>query len=70
MAYRNYKKKNAYRAKLGNYTQAEKIAFRLGQEQRVKKTLNSTNKDTRCYDAFLNGYNGKSSNGKKPLFND
>jgi len=46
------------------YTQAEKIAFRLGQEQRVKKTINS-NQDTRVADAFYKGLQGAPMNKKK-----
>ena len=59
------------KAKNKKYTNAEKIAFRLGQEQRVKKSLSSGNSNSRVYDAYCKGYQGIPNNGtKKPLFSN
>lgn len=63
---KNYKSKRK-----SKYTNAENIAFRLGQEQRVKRSINSGKKDSRVYEAFCKGLNGLSNNGKKKsLFGD
>lgn len=56
------------RAKKHTYTQAEKIAFRMGQEQKVTESLHSTNKNTRVFDAFCKGYNGRPVSSKKSLY--
>lgn len=68
MAYRrNYGKRNYKRGK--KYTNAEKIAFRLGQEQKVRESIRSGAKNTRVYDAFVKGLAGAPVNSaKKPLF--
>lgn len=53
------------------YSKAENIAFRLGQERRVVNSLKSGNKDTRVYEAYCKGLQGKPNNRiKKPLFGD
>lgn len=75
MAYRNSRRsKNVKRRKSyrkSKYTTAEKIAFKLGQEERVKASLNSKNTETRVYDAFCKGLQGKQVGRKrKPLFGD
>lgn len=73
---RNYRKNNNNRkynssSKKNKYTSAESIAFRLGQEQRVRKSINSANKNSRVYDAFCKGFNGvPTNNTKKPLFGE
>ena len=64
---RNYKSSSNKK----KYTSAESIAFRLGQEQRVRKSINSANKNSRVYDAFCKGFNGvPTNNTKKPLFGE
>lgn len=65
----SYRPKRSYKQK-NKYTEAEKIAFRLGQEQRVRKSVNSQNTNTRVYDSFCKGLNGMPSNKNKPLFNE
>ena len=66
MVFSSRRKSNYGRKK--KYTEAERIAFRLGQEQRVRKSINSQNTNTRVYEAFCKGLNGKTSNKSKPLF--
>ncbi len=65
---RSYNKNT--RSKSNTYTEAEKIAFKLGQEQRVLTTINSQNKHTRVYDSYLKGLNYNFTNDKKPLFDN
>lgn len=62
MAYsKSYRKKT-------KFTKAENIAFRLGQERRVKEAIKSGNKDSRVYDAYCKGLKGTAKNKKKPLY--
>lgn len=64
MAYRNYKKKNAYRAKSSQYTETEKLAFKLGCISRGLKNPNS-----KVFESFSNGINGATSkSNEKPMF--
>lgn len=68
MAYnRNYKsrgKSTTYPKK--QYTQAERLAFKMGQEDKVLEGLN--NPESRVYEAYCKGYNGKPASSKKTLF--
>ena len=52
------------------YTQAERIAFKLGQEQKVRESIyKNGNHDTRVFMAYSKGYQGAPMRGtKKPLF--
>ena len=53
------------------FTKAEQIAFKLGQEHRVRQTINSNNKDTRVFEAYAKGYHGVPAKGsRKPLFSN
>lgn len=80
MAYNRYGNRSSWRygsRRYGNnnrrkskYTQAEQIAFKLGQQQRVKDAINSGDVNTRVYEAFAKGFAGAPSNGKKPLFHN
>lgn len=49
------------------YTQAEKIAFRMGQEQRVKKSIASS-QPSRVQTAYHKGYAGSPQSSREPLF--
>ena len=68
---RNFRRSNGgksnYVGKRKKYTQAEQIAFSLGQQQRVKESL-ATSKPSRVKDAFSKGYGGVSRDEKKPLY--
>lgn len=64
---KNYNNKKS--SKKTKYTQAEKIAFRMGQEERVLATLDME-KDSRVRDAYCKGYSGVSKQTKKSLFGD
>ena len=75
MAYYNnnrYGKKSYYgKKRKSSYTKAEKIAFELGQKQRVAQSINSGKTDNRVYESYCKGYQGTPNNGrKKPLFAD
>lgn len=66
---RNYS--NAGRKNRRNkYTKAETIAFRMGQEARIRKSVyDDKNKDSRVYASFCNGFKGSPANNKnKPLY--
>lgn len=64
------KSRNYGRKRKSKYTNAEKIAFRMGQEQRIRKSLTG-NKDSRVYDAFCKGLSGvPDKSKKKSLFGD
>lgn len=54
------------------YTKAEKIAFDLGQRDRVVNSLNTGKTDNRVYEAYCKGCQGIPTGGrsKKPLFAD
>ncbi len=72
-SYRNYSGRRRYTTSFYSrnrkYSNAETIAFKLGQEARVKNSLKSGNKDTRVYEAFARGYCGvPQHNKKKDLF--
>ena len=56
---------NTFSKKRRKYTNAEKIAFKLGQEKRVRDSINSGKKDTRVYTAFEKGFRGLPVNNKK-----
>lgn len=63
------KSRNYGSKRKAKYTEAEKIAFRLGQEQRVKKSLTSGNTNTRVHEAFCKGLNGvPTKQDKKSLY--
>lgn len=57
---RNYESKRKTK-----YTKAENIAFRLGQEQRVKKSITSGKTDSRVYEAYCKGFNGVPNKSEK-----
>lgn len=65
-SYSNYGRKTKRKNK---YTEAEKIAFRLGQEQKVVKSLNS-NKESRVRDAYIKGLGSVGKREKKSLYGD
>lgn len=70
---RSYGSRRSYKSsrKKKKYTSAETIAFKLGQQQRVKDSIASANKNTRVYEAFCKGFQGiPSKNSRKPLFSD
>ena len=65
--YRRYNGKRTYnRRRNGKYTQAERIAFRMGQEQRVHESLSKNG--TRVHSAFVKGYAGSPRQSREPLF--
>lgn len=70
MAYYGRRATNRRFVKKRKYSQAEQIAFRLGQEQRVKKSLSDSN--TRVYEAYAKGLRGPefANSSKKPLFSN
>lgn len=74
MAYSNYRS-NKYATnrrktpKKSKYTESEKIAFRIGLEQKVRNQIKS-DKDSRIKDAFEKGLNKLPSTKDKPLFTD
>lgn len=57
--------RNYGRKRKSKYTNAENIAFRIGQEQRVKKSITSGKTDTRVYEAFCKGFNGVPNKSEK-----
>lgn len=77
MVYLNYGRKNYgnkgygkrnYSRKKSKYSKSEQVAFRLGQEARIRASLNA-NKPSRVQDAFEKGFNGiPHADQKKPLF--
>lgn len=77
MAYSNYCRKNYgnkgygkrnYSRKKSKYSKSEQVAFRLGQEARIKQSINS-NKPSRVNEAFEKGFNGfPRIDQRKPLF--
>lgn len=68
MPYNNYGRKYNGNRRRGRrkYTQAERIAFRMGQEQRVSESLSKNG--TRVHNAFVKGYAGSPQNSKQPLY--
>lgn len=64
MAYRsnNYGQKKG-KGKGKKYTEIEKLAYNYGRVTRGIKNPNS-----RVYESFVNGRDGKSTENKKPLF--
>lgn len=68
--FRNYYGQNRNRKRKRNkYTTAEQIAFRLGQERKVRNSIASGKTGTRVYDAFVKGLSGMPQNNKnKPLY--
>lgn len=70
MAYygnRRYSGRGSSRNGKKKYTQSERIAFRLGLEQKVKKSISSGKTNTRVYDAYCAGFNGLANKKDKPL---
>lgn len=69
---RSYGKKRSYGQKnKSKYTKAEKLAFDLGQKDRVLDTLRSGKTENRVYEAYCKGLHGMPNAGrKKPLFAD
>lgn len=74
MPYNNYRGYNGRRytgrksyGRRSKYTQAEKIAFRMGQEQRVKKSIASS-EPSRVQTAYKKGYAGSPRQSREPLF--
>lgn len=49
------------------YSNSEQIAFRMGQEDRVRQSLKS-NPNSRVVDAYNKGLQGSQPTNKKPLF--
>lgn len=68
--YRKYYGQNWNRKrKRKKYTTAEQIAFRLGQEKKVRNSIASGKTETRVYDAFIKGLSGMPQDNKnKPLY--
>lgn len=68
------KSRNYGSKRKSKYTNAEKIAFRLGQEELVANTINaglSHKKESRVYDAYCKGRQGMpQGNKQKSLFGD
>ncbi len=72
MAYYRYGRrsgggKKIFRRKRSKYTQAEQVAFSLGQKQRVIESIKSNN-SSRVKEAYAKGYAATPANGRKPLF--
>lgn len=69
---RSYGKKRSYgQRNKTKYTKAEKIAFELGQRQRVINSIQTGKTDNRVYEAYCKGCQGMPNAGhKKPLFAD
>lgn len=59
---RKYNRTN-FNGKKKKYTRAERIAFNMGQEARVRKSLNNT--DSRVYEAYCKGLQGRYTGTKK-----
>ncbi len=55
----NFKNKG----KKQKYTEIERLAYNMG---RISKGLDNHN--SRVYESYINGCNGKTSTNKKPLF--
>lgn len=67
---RSYGNKKYNTSRKSKYSQSERVAFRLGQEQRIKASINST-KPSRVQDAFAKGLKGFPQTDKnKSLFAD
>lgn len=68
--YRKYYGQNwNIKRKRKKYTTAEQIAFRLGQEKKVRNSIASGKTETRVYDAFIKGLSGMPQDNKnKPLY--
>lgn len=69
--YKSYNQRRFYKGskRRNRYTKAEKIAFNLGQEQRVRQSIKTGDTGTRVFEAFQKGYHGVPAKGsRKPLF--
>lgn len=63
MAYRKYNKNRKKTKSKVKYSKAERLAYNLG---RIDRSLD--NQNSRVYDSYINGLNGKTTTNKKPLF--
>lgn len=63
MAYRNYGKGRKSSKSKKKYTEVERLAYNIG---RIKKGLSNPN--SRVYESYVNGCQGKTTKNKKPLF--
>lgn len=59
------KSRNYGSKRKAKYTKSENIAFRLGQEQRVNKSITSGKTDSRVYEAYCKGFNGVPNKSEK-----
>ncbi len=64
--FKNYKT-NKPRAKRSKYTKSEKLAFRMGQEERIKVCVRNDT-DSRVVDAYKKGFSGFTPKTNKSLF--
>lgn len=63
MAYRKYNNNRKKTKSKVKYSKAERLAYNLG---RIDRSLD--NQNSRVYDSYVNGFYGKTSTNKKPLF--
>ena len=63
MAYRSYGKGRKSSKQKKKFTEVERLAYNMG---RIKKGLSNPN--SRVYESYQNGCNGKTTKNKKPLF--
>lgn len=63
MAYRSYGNGRKSSKSKKKYTEVERLAYNMG---RIKKSLSNPN--SRVYESYVNGCQGKTTKNKKPLF--
>lgn len=60
-------RKSTYGSKKSKYTKSENIAFRLGQEARIKQSIRN-NPESRVSEAYQKGLKGFEPRTEKSLF--
>ena len=63
MAYGKYGKSKKFGKSKKKYTEVERLAYNMG---RIKKGLSNPN--SRVYESYVNGCQGKTTKNTKPLF--